>query len=255
MTPIANPELGAEARCHGEGRPASKDEVAPMATTPSRRPENGASAPPQSPGKAKRILTPANTLKTIANCAISFPIIIRSAFSPKTSKTLREKVMLGVTAINDCRFCAWGHSHWATSQGIPLEEVNQILSHQDDSLKASDPAEAAAILFGQHYAEQLDEIDPESVKNLHNYFSPAQVREIVGYVYFITFTNLSGNTVDALLDRVRGKGRPITVFEGVVGAALAPILFALVALVKLGKITGTDKRRAARHRSSQDVAA
>ena len=40
-------------------------------------------------------------------------------------------------------------------------------------------AEAAAILFGQHYAEQLDEIDPESVKNLHNYFSPAQVREQV----------------------------------------------------------------------------
>lgn len=204
---------------------------------------------------AKRTLTPANILKTIANCAISFPIIVRSAFSPKTSQALREKVMLGVTAINDCRFCAWGHSHWATSQGIPLEEVNQILSHQDDSLKASDPAEAAAILFGQHYAEQLDKIDPESVKNLHNYFSPAQVREIVGYVYFITFTNLSGNTVDALLDRVRGKGRPITVFEGVVGASLAPILFALVVLVKLGKIVGTDKRRAARHRASQDAAA
>ena len=84
--------------------------------------------------------------------------------------------MLGVTAINDCRYCAWGHSHWAISQGIPLEEVNQILSSQDGSLKANDPAEAAAILFGQHYAEQLDEIDPESVKNLRNFFSQAQVQ-------------------------------------------------------------------------------
>ena len=197
---------------------------------------------------AKRTLTPANILKTVANLAISFPVIVRSVFRPKTSKALREKVMLGVTAINDCRYCAWGHSHWATSQGIPLEEVNRILSSQDDSLKANDPAEAAAILFGQHYAEHLDEIDPESVKNLRNYFSQAQVREIVGYVYFITFTNLSGNTVDVLLERIRGKGRPITVFEGVVGAVLAPILLVLVLLVKLGKLVGTDKRRAARHR-------
>ncbi|QDU28981.1 Carboxymuconolactone decarboxylase family protein [Anatilimnocola aggregata] len=210
-------------------------------------------ATPKKTSKPKRTLTAANFLKTTANCAISFPILIRSVFSPKTSKALREKVMLGVTAINDCRFCAWGHSHWAASQGVSLEEVNQILSNQDNSLAASDPAEAAAILFGQHYAEQLDEIDPESVKNLHNYFSSAQVREIVGYVYFITFTNLSGNTVDALLDRVRGRGRPITFFEGVAGAALAPILFALVALVKLGKVLGTDKRRAARHRVSEDV--
>jgi AhpD family alkylhydroperoxidase len=207
-------------------------------------------ARPKTTGKPKRTLTPANILKTTANCALSFPILIRSLFHPKTSKALREKVSLGVTAINDCRFCAWGHSHWATSQGISLEEVNQILSNENDSLKATNPAEAAAILFGRHYAEQLDQIDPESVKNLHNYFSPAQVREIIGYVYFITFTNLSGNTVDALLDRVRGRGRPITIFECVVGAALAPILFTLVLLVKLGKHVGTDKRRAARHRVS-----
>jgi hypothetical protein len=87
------------------------------------------------------------------------------------------------------------------------------------------------------------------VTNLRKYFSPAQVREIVGYVFFITFTNLSGNTVDALLERVRGKGRPITVFEAVVGAVLAPILFLLVLLVKAGKFIGADKRRAARHRA------
>jgi AhpD family alkylhydroperoxidase len=201
----------------------------------------------------KRTLTPHNLLRTVANMAFTFPIIIRSVFKPKTSKALREKVLLGVTAINDCRYCAWGHSHWAISQGIPLEEINQILSNQDDSLNANDTAEAAAILFGQHYAEHLDEIDPEALKNLRNYFSQAQVREIVGFVYFITFTNLSGNTVDVLLDRLRGKGRPITIFEGVVGAVLAPLLFVLVSLVKLGKLVGTDKRRAKRHRAPQHV--
>jgi AhpD family alkylhydroperoxidase len=216
-------------------------------------PEDGAGAPPQGRGKAKRTLTPANILKTTVNCAVTFPILLRSVVRPKTSKALREKVCLGVTAINDCRFCAWGHSHWATSQGISQEEINQILGQQNESLQAKDPAEAVAILFGQHYAEHFNQIDPESVKNLHNYFSPAQVREIVGYVYFITFTNLSGNTVDALLDRIRGEGRPITAFEVVVGGLLAPILLVLVLLVKLGKLIGTDKRRAKRHRPSQEL--
>ena len=115
---------------------------------------------------AKRTLTSENILQTVANCAISFPVIVRSTFRPKTSKALRERVMLGVTAINDCRFCAWGHSHWAFSQGVSLEEVNQILGNQDGALKAHDPAEAAAILFGQHYAEQLGKIDPDSILNL-----------------------------------------------------------------------------------------
>ena len=202
---------------------------------------------------AKRTLTSENILRTVANCAISFPVIIRSIFRPKTSKAMREKIMLGVTAINDCRYCAWGHSHWAFSQGVSLEEVNQILGNQDHSLKANDPSEAAAILFGQHYAEHLDQIDPDSVLNLRNYFSQAQVREIVAFVYFITFTNLSGNTVDALLERIRGEGRPITVVEGVAGVVLAPLLLVLVALVKLGKIIGTDKRRAKRHRPPHDI--
>jgi AhpD family alkylhydroperoxidase len=203
----------------------------------------------------KRTLTSDNLVRTVANCAIAFPVIVRSIFRPKTSKALREKVMLGVTAINDCRYCAWGHSHWATSQGIPLEAVNQILSLQDDSLQAHDPAEAAAILFGQHYAEHLDQIDPDALKSLQSCFSQAEIREIVGYVYFITFTNLSGNTVDVVLERLLGKGRPITVVEAVAGVGLAPVLLLLVLLVKLGKLVGTDKRRAKRHRVDNDAQA
>ncbi len=165
------------------------------------------------PGKgrvrmSKRTLTSENLLRTVGKCAIAMPVILRSIFRPKTSRAMREKVMLGVTAINDCRFCAWGHSHWAISQGVPMEEVKQILGSMHDSLATSDPGEAAAILFGQHYAEHLDRIDPDAVLNLHHHFSEAQVREIVAYVYFITFTNLSGNTVDVVLERLRGEGRP-----------------------------------------------
>ena len=74
-------------------------------------------------GMAKRTLTPDNILKTVANLVIASPVIIRSIFRPKTSKALREKIMLGVTAINDCRYCAWGHSHWAISQSMPCINI------------------------------------------------------------------------------------------------------------------------------------
>jgi AhpD family alkylhydroperoxidase len=208
-------------------------------------------ATPTQPRKAKRTLGFDNLFKMLAAVLASSPVLLAALFRPKISAALREKVMLGVTAINDCRYCAWGHAHWAVSQGVSLDDVNQILSSQLDSLKANSPAEAAAILFGQHYAEHLGEIDPESLKNLRKYFTQSQVREIVGYVYFITFTNLSGNTVDAVLERVRGPGRPITVVEGISGVVLAPILLLLVVLVKAGKLIGTDRRRAKRHRPAQ----
>ena len=158
---------------------------------------------------AKRTLTSDNMLRTVANCAIAFPVIVRSIFRPKTSKALREKVMLGVTAINDCRYLRMGSfalgdlAGHPTGRGQPDPRQSRMTR-----CKANDPAEAAAILFGQHYAEHLDQIDPDSLMNLRNHFSQAQVREILAYVYFITFTNLSGNTVDVVLERVRGKGRP-----------------------------------------------
>ena len=172
-----------------------------MATTSPRLPEAGASAPPQKLAKAKRTFTPANFLKTVANAVASGPVLLAALVKPKTSAALREKVMLGVTSITDCRYCQWGHTHWALAHGVPLEEVNQILGHDIESLKAKDPAEAAAILFARHYAEQLDKFDPKAIENLRAYYSTAQVAEILAYVRAITLGSLTGNTLDAILGR------------------------------------------------------
>ena len=131
----------------------------------------------------------------------SVPVLLAALVRPKTSAALREKVMLGVTSVTDCRYCQWGHTHWAMAHGVPLEEVNQILGQQIESLQAKNPAEAAAILFAQHYAENLDRFDPESIENLRKHYSDAQVAEILAYVRAITLGSLTGNTVDAFLGR------------------------------------------------------
>ena len=184
-------------------------------------------APAKRSRKAKRTLTPDNLLRTVGRVVASGPVLVSAMVRPKTSAALREKVLLGVTSINDCRYCEWGHTHWALANGVPLEEVNQILGDQVGELAAKNPAEAAAILFAQHYAEHRDRIDPESIDNLRQHYSEAQVAEILAYVRAITLGTLTGNTADAFLDRLRGHrrtgspGQTSVWFEGAVTAAAA----------------------------------
>ena len=214
--------------------------------------EEMSSTPAQHASKAKRTLTPGNFFRTVARFAVSSPLLVKATVRPKVSLALREKVYLAVTAINDCRFCAWGHTHWAMAHGVPLEEVNQILHHQSESLDASNPAEAAAILFAQHYAEYQDQVDPQSIENLRKYYSDAQVKEILACVRFITLTNLSGNTVDAVIDRLRGRGQPINFFQGAVGVALAPVLLVVVVLAKIERKLGITELRSRWFRPSRE---
>ncbi len=157
--------------------------------------------------KAKRTLDFDSLFTLLAAVLASSPVLLTALFRPRTSAALREKVMLGATSVTDCRYCAWGHGHWAMANGVSLDEVNQILGQQTASLQAKAPAEAAAILFAQHYAEHLEQFDPAAIDNLRLHYSDAQAAEILAYVRTITLGGLAGNTLDALLDRLRGMVR------------------------------------------------
>ena len=217
----------------------------PSRQTGPRRPSKPTATP-------KRTLTPGNFIRTIGNWVFSLPVLIRAFIRPKVPFVLREKLYLSVTAINDCRFCQWGHTHWALAHGLPLEEVNQILSSQDKTLAADNPAEAAAIFFAQHYAEQQDKFDPQALDSLRKQFNEAQIKELLAHVRFITLTNLSGNTVDAFLGRFRRPPQPVTVFQFVAGAVLAPILLLILLMAKLEQPLRLIKRRSHLHEELHD---
>jgi hypothetical protein len=89
---------------------------------------------------------------------------------------------------------------------VPLEDINRIFGSQHVELRAKDTTEAAALLFAQHYAENLDQLDPESVESLRSHYSDAQVAEIIAYVRAITLGNLTGNTLDAIFDHLLRRG-------------------------------------------------
>ncbi len=132
-------------------------------------------AAPGTPTQPKRTLTRCALLQDRRQRRGSGPVLLAALIRPKTSAALREKVVLAVTSITDCRYCQWGHTHWALANGVSLEEVNEILGHDLESLQARNPAEAAAILFARHYAENLDQIDPASLENLRRHYTDAQV--------------------------------------------------------------------------------
>ena len=221
--------------------PAPNLNGASTAAVDEPHPEVDAPANPMSPGKAKRTLTTDNFFRTVADVVASGPVLFEAAFHPKISGPLREKLFLAVSSINDCRYCKWGHTHWAMAQGVPLEEVNQILGHQAESLEAKNPGEAAAILFAQHYAEQLDQFAPESIENLREYYSDAEVAEILAYVRFITLTNLTGNTVDAFLTGTHGQGKNGICIEAAVAAAASPLALLLTQLAKFDSKVGMEE--------------
>ena len=164
-------------------------------------PERSAPAPTPRPG-AKRGLSNENAWRVVAVALASLPVLIPALVRPKTSRALREKLMLEVTSVNECSYCQWGHTYLAIAQGVPLEEINQIFGLQDMALSARDEAEAAAILFAQHYAERREDFDPVAMEDLRRYYTQPQATEILAYLRAITLGNLTGNSLEALLSRL-----------------------------------------------------
>ena len=103
----------ARSRKAGKARPALSVVAGGKAAEPvaDSAPTKTASAPPKHHRKPKRTLTPDNFLKTVVNVVASGRVLARAFIKPRTSAALREKVVLGVTSVNDCRYCAWGHTH------------------------------------------------------------------------------------------------------------------------------------------------
>ena len=127
----------------------------------------------------------------------------RSAMrSQRISRAFAEKIMLTVTGVNGCRYCSYAHAKTALASGVSPEEVDLLLSGDIGQVS---PKEAPALFFAQHYAESGGHPDPEMVQNLVETYGQEKARDILSYIRMIILGNLSGNTFDALLSRLRGR--------------------------------------------------
>ncbi len=113
----------------------------------------------------------------------------------------RERLMLAVTQVNACRYCADFHAKLAHKSGLSDDEVQQLL---EGVVAQCPPEEIAAILYAREWAEAAGHPDAESRQTLIETYGAAKAAAIEMIVRMINTANLAGNTFDYLRYRIFG---------------------------------------------------
>lgn len=112
-----------------------------------------------------------------------------------------ERIMLAVTQVNGCRYCAFGHARAALHAGVSQEEIRQLMDRDWQDLPEE---QVPALLFAQHYAESGGHPDEAAWQTLVDSYGNDTAEDILAHIRMITMGNLLGNTFDALLSRIKG---------------------------------------------------
>jgi AhpD family alkylhydroperoxidase len=113
----------------------------------------------------------------------------------------RKRLMLVVTAVNRCRYCAWAHGRSAVGAGLPPDEVRRLLAGE---VVDTPERELPALLYARAWASADGAPGPAAAGALEQAYDPATVRAIHAVLRLIRFGNLAGNTWDHLLFRLTG---------------------------------------------------
>jgi AhpD family alkylhydroperoxidase len=118
----------------------------------------------------------------------------------RVNRAFAERIMLAVTAVNECRYCSYGHTRAALASGLSPGEIQSILA---GDFGAAPPDELLALTFAQHYAERAGQPDEAAWDRLVEAYGPETAQDVMAYIRMITMGNLAGNTLDAFLNRLR----------------------------------------------------
>lgn len=162
----------------------------------------------------KRTFSLSLLLESTVQATRALPVMVSALTHPKTSRALQEQVMLAVTSVHECRYCDWVHTGAALKQDVDLHELQQML--QLDQSNQNEPT-VLAVLYAQHFADQKRRPSQAATARLQAAFSPAEFKELMACINVIYFANLSGNSFDAILARLKGQ----TVEDGHLVAELA----------------------------------
>ena len=108
----------------------------------------------------------------------------------------RERIMLAVTSVNDCRYCSFVHSLAALREGFSRHEVKTILR---GSFGEVPEEEIEALLFAQHWADTRGHPDPTARSKLRETYGTQRALAIEVAIRAIMLGNYTGNTLDAVL--------------------------------------------------------
>jgi AhpD family alkylhydroperoxidase len=150
----------------------------------------------------KRSFNLQSLIRSLTNCVRNFGSIVKTFTSKRISPQFAEKIMLALTSVNKCRYCALLHTSAALRNGCTQSEISAIFSFKLDNLKED---EIAAIAFAQNYAQNNAVVNRDDLKALISCYGKEKARDILNYIYAFYIGNLSGNTVDAFRSRLKRK--------------------------------------------------
>ncbi len=113
----------------------------------------------------------------------------------------RERLMLTVTEVNGCRYCAHHHVQLALEEGLTRGEIEALL---DGTLDAAPPEELPALLYAQHWAETKGRPVTEARARLTATYGADRAEAIEVLLHLIKAGNYLGNTLDRLLYAISG---------------------------------------------------
>lgn len=120
------------------------------------------------------------------------------------SKKMTERIMLAVTAVNDCEMCSYGHTKMALNAGLSNDEIKAFL--QGEFLEAP-KEELKAIMFAQNYADEKTKIEQSVWNALLDEYKEEKSLAILGAIRMITMGNAYGIVFSSIKNRFKkGKG-------------------------------------------------
>jgi len=117
------------------------------------------------------------------------------------SPAMRERLMLLITSVNRCRYCASYHTQAAPLSGLSAEEIALLL---DGSTRDVPQAELPALQYAQRWAEAGGQPPRDLQAQLAAHYGTEQAAAIERVLRTIWIGNLLGNTLDAILFRLSG---------------------------------------------------
>jgi AhpD family alkylhydroperoxidase len=150
-------------------------------------------------GFGKRFYTPRTFARDLRDVFAHMSSFRETARSERVSRGFAEKIMLAVTQVNGCRYCAYGHTRAALREGVDAGEIARIMSGELEGLAEE---EAVALAFAQHWTESGGHPDPDAERRFREYYGPQVSTDILNWMRMIQMGNLMGNTFDALLYRL-----------------------------------------------------
>ncbi|AFM13136.1 alkylhydroperoxidase like protein, AhpD family [Turneriella parva DSM 21527] len=179
----------------------------------------------------KRVFTPQSMIEILTDIVRAAPTMPGTFTSGRISPAFRERILLAVTSVNRCRYCQWVHSDLAAANGISGEQIASLLGSSTESVPEE---EKVALLYALHYAETNRNPAPMHRQQLIDTYGAETAQDIENWIQLIFFSNLSGNTFDAFLSRLRGEANPEgnAIFEAMFAVLSAPVLLSLAAISK-----------------------